>query len=130
MAQHFLLSAAARSLSAAKIRRMPDGGVANVFLRLRWFTTERQANLSRLRLHDQLRLSAALARRSCHTGCSRCSQVSSCRLAPASPRSSAGGRHGSTSAPSLEAAAATAGKAGQAGSSTSRRWPTRNAAMA
>ena len=35
MAQHFLLSAAARSLSAAKIIRMSDRGVENVFLRLR-----------------------------------------------------------------------------------------------
>jgi transposase-like protein len=36
MAQHFLLSAGARSLSAAKIMRMSDSGVENVFLRLRW----------------------------------------------------------------------------------------------
>jgi hypothetical protein len=36
MAQHFLLSAAARSLSPAKIMRMSDNGVENVFLRLRW----------------------------------------------------------------------------------------------
>ncbi len=36
MAQHFLLSAAARSLSAAKIMRMSERGVENVFLRLRW----------------------------------------------------------------------------------------------
>ncbi len=36
MARHFLLSAAARSLSAAKIMRMSDRGVENVFLRLRW----------------------------------------------------------------------------------------------
>lgn len=36
MAQHFLLSAAARSLSAAKVMRMSDHGVENVFLRLRW----------------------------------------------------------------------------------------------
>jgi hypothetical protein len=35
MAQHFLLSAAARSLSTAKIMRMSDRGVENVFLRLR-----------------------------------------------------------------------------------------------
>ena len=34
MAQHFLLSAAARSLSAAKIMRMSDRGIENVFLRL------------------------------------------------------------------------------------------------
>ena len=40
MAQHFLLSAAARSLSAAKILRMSDSGVENVFLRLRWPATD------------------------------------------------------------------------------------------
>jgi transposase-like protein len=40
MAQHFLLSAAARSLSAAKIMRMSDSGVENVFLRLRWPETD------------------------------------------------------------------------------------------
>src|SRR5258708_6899383 len=40
MAQHFLLSAAARSLSAAKIMRMSDRGVENVFLRLRWPGTD------------------------------------------------------------------------------------------
>ena len=40
MAQHFLLSAGARSLSAAKIVRMSDSGVENVFLRLRWPETD------------------------------------------------------------------------------------------
>jgi transposase-like protein len=40
MAQHFLLSAAARSLSAAKIMRMSEQGVENVFLRLRWPETD------------------------------------------------------------------------------------------
>jgi transposase-like protein len=40
MGQHFLLSAAARSLSAAKIMRMSDREVENVFLRLRWPTTD------------------------------------------------------------------------------------------
>src|SRR4051794_4508147 len=40
MAQHFLLSAAARSLSAAKIMRMSDGAVVDVFLRLRWPQTD------------------------------------------------------------------------------------------
>jgi hypothetical protein len=40
MAQHFLLSAAARSLSAAKIMRMSEEGVANVFLQLRWPDTD------------------------------------------------------------------------------------------
>ncbi len=40
MAQHFLLSAAARSLSAAKIMHMSDQGVENVFLRLRWPETD------------------------------------------------------------------------------------------
>jgi len=36
MAQHFLLSAAARSLSLAKVMRLSDTGVEDVFLRLRW----------------------------------------------------------------------------------------------
>ncbi len=40
MAQHFLLSAAACSLSFAKIMRMSDTGVENVFLRLRWPDTD------------------------------------------------------------------------------------------
>ena len=40
MAQHFLFSAAARSLSAAKVMRMSDTGVENVFLRLRWPATD------------------------------------------------------------------------------------------
>ena len=40
MAQHFLLSAGARSLSTAKIMRMSDSGVENVFLRLRWPETD------------------------------------------------------------------------------------------
>jgi transposase-like protein len=40
MAQHFLLSAAARSLSTAKIMRMSEQGVENVFLRLRWPETD------------------------------------------------------------------------------------------
>ncbi len=43
MAQHFLLSAGARSLSAAKIMRMSDSGVENVFLRLRWPETDGKA---------------------------------------------------------------------------------------
>ncbi len=43
MAQHFLLSAGARSLSAAKIMRMSDTGVENVFLRLRWPETDGKA---------------------------------------------------------------------------------------
>ena len=40
MAQHFLLSAAARSLSCAKVMRMSNRGVENVFLRLRWPETD------------------------------------------------------------------------------------------
>lgn len=40
MAQHFLLSAAARSLSIGKVMRMSDRGAANVFARLRWPTTD------------------------------------------------------------------------------------------
>src|SRR6201996_4811210 len=40
MAQHFLLSATARSLSPAKVARMSDRGAENVFLRLRWPETD------------------------------------------------------------------------------------------
>ena len=40
MAQHFLLSAAARSLSLAKVVRLSDVGVEDVFLRLRWPETD------------------------------------------------------------------------------------------
>ena len=40
MAQCFLLSAAARSLSLAKVMRLPDTGVENVFQRLRWPETD------------------------------------------------------------------------------------------
>src|SRR5271156_4722499 len=40
MAQHFLLSAAALSLSPAKGMRMSDRGAENVFLRLRWPETD------------------------------------------------------------------------------------------
>src|SRR3984885_5116891 len=40
MAQHFLLSAVARSLSPAKVMRMSDRGAENVFLRLRWPQTD------------------------------------------------------------------------------------------
>jgi transposase-like protein len=40
MGQHFLLSAAARSLSLAKVVRMSDRGAENVFLRLRWPQTD------------------------------------------------------------------------------------------
>jgi hypothetical protein len=36
MAQHFLLSANARSLSPAKVMRMSDQGAENVFRRVRW----------------------------------------------------------------------------------------------
>jgi len=41
MAQHFLLSAGARSLSAAKIMHMSDNGVENVFLRLQGMGVQR-----------------------------------------------------------------------------------------
>ncbi|HMD29210.1 MAG TPA: IS1595 family transposase [Steroidobacteraceae bacterium] len=40
MAQHFLLSAAARSLSPGKVMRMSDRGAENVFARLRWPQTD------------------------------------------------------------------------------------------
>jgi transposase-like protein len=40
MAQHFLLSAAARSLSLAKVMRLSDTGVEDVFRRLRWPETD------------------------------------------------------------------------------------------
>jgi transposase-like protein len=39
VAQHFLLSAAARSLSLPKVLRMSDRGAENVFARLRWQET-------------------------------------------------------------------------------------------
>ena len=58
MAQHFLLSAAARSLSAAKIMRMSDRGVENVFLRLRWPETDGKPVCPGLRLPHLLRLPA------------------------------------------------------------------------
>ena len=71
MGQHFLLSAAARSLSAAKIMRMSDNGV-EVFLRLRWPRHRRQTGLSGLagctviylqRLRDRPLVCAGAARR-------------------------------------------------------------------
>jgi len=40
MAQHFLLSAAARSLNPGKVMRMSERGAENVFLRLRWPRTD------------------------------------------------------------------------------------------
>src|SRR3978361_810946 len=40
MAQHFLLSAAARSPSAGKVMRMSERGAENVFVRLRWPETD------------------------------------------------------------------------------------------
>ena len=40
MAQHFLLSAAARSFSLAKVMRLSDIGVEDVFRRLRWPETD------------------------------------------------------------------------------------------
>ena len=40
MSQHFLLSAAARSLSIGKVMRMSDQGAENIFARRRWPTTD------------------------------------------------------------------------------------------
>jgi transposase-like protein len=40
LTQHFLLSAAARSLNPGKVMRMSDRGAENVFLRLRWPQTD------------------------------------------------------------------------------------------
>ena len=40
LAQHVLLSAAARSLNPGKVMRMSDRGAENVFLRLRWPQTD------------------------------------------------------------------------------------------
>src|ERR1700730_4685055 len=40
MAQHFLLSSAARSLNPGKVMRMSDRGAENVFVRLRWPQTD------------------------------------------------------------------------------------------
>ena len=36
MPQHFLLSAAARTLTVASVARMPEEEVERVFIRLRW----------------------------------------------------------------------------------------------
>ena len=58
MSQHFLLSAAARSLSIGKIMRMSDQGAENVFARAALANNRRQAGVSGLRLHDLLRLSS------------------------------------------------------------------------
>ena len=48
MAQHFLLSAAARSLSLAKVTCLSDAGVEEVFLRLRWPETDGKGTVARL----------------------------------------------------------------------------------
>ena len=54
MAQHFLLSAAARTLSLASVARMSDEEAERVFIRLRWARQRRQRLLPALRLHDGL----------------------------------------------------------------------------
>jgi len=54
MAQHFLLSAAARSISPGKVMRMSERGAENVFVRLRWPQTDWQTRLPSLRLPDLL----------------------------------------------------------------------------
>ena len=46
MSQHFLMSAAARSLSIGKVMRMSDQGAENVFARLRWPTTDGKPGIS------------------------------------------------------------------------------------
>ena len=46
MAQHFLLSAVARSLNPGKVMRMSERGAENVFLRLRWPQTEDRASVA------------------------------------------------------------------------------------
>jgi hypothetical protein len=57
MAQHFLLSAAARSLSPGKVMRMSERDAENVFVRLRWAQTDGKPICPPLRLPDLLRLS-------------------------------------------------------------------------
>ena len=57
MSQHFLLSAAARSLSIGKVMRMSDQGAENVFARLRWPTTDGKPVCPDCGVHDLLRLS-------------------------------------------------------------------------
>src|SRR5438876_5757120 len=42
MPQHFLLSAAARTLTIASVARMPDAEVERVFIRLRWQDSDGQ----------------------------------------------------------------------------------------
>ena len=54
MAQHFLLSAAARTLSLASVARMSDEKAERVFIRLRWADNDGECLLPALRLHDGL----------------------------------------------------------------------------
>ena len=54
MAQHFLLSAAARTLGIGAVTRMTDAQVEATFAAIRWADTARQAGLPALRLPDRL----------------------------------------------------------------------------
>ena len=56
MAQHFLLSTAARSLSLAKVARMSDDEARDAFRLIRWASTNGEAGLPVLRLLGDLHL--------------------------------------------------------------------------
>ena len=49
MAQHFLLSTAAKTLSLASVFTMKDAEAEMTFRRIRWADTERRAGLPALR---------------------------------------------------------------------------------
>ena len=54
MAQHFLLSSAARTLSLAKINRMSDAEAEKLFASIRWARDQGRAGLPALRLLEAL----------------------------------------------------------------------------
>ena len=56
MAQHFLLSTAAKTLSLARVFTMKDEQAEAAFRRIRWHETERRAGMSALRRDRCLRL--------------------------------------------------------------------------
>ena len=56
MAQHFLLSAAAKTLSLASVFTMKDADAEMTFRRIRWHETARRAGLLPLRRDRCLRL--------------------------------------------------------------------------
>ena len=59
MATHFLLSAAARTLSFAKVARMTEEEGRDAFRMIRWADTERRAGLPALWLPRRQRLQVA-----------------------------------------------------------------------